>query len=730
MKNLKLKSILVFLVTAISIGLLVFIMLDGGSLKASEIKQGLDLRGGASITYQAVGDFTEQQLEDARNKLFYRVQNYSTEAQVYVEGDNRIVVDVPDVEDDTELFKSLGEVGVIEFKTEDGEVVISGNHVADASPYLDNQSMGANSYVVKLVLNDEGKTRFAAATEANIGKTISIVYNGEVISDPVVNDVITGGEAIISGGFTQEAASELASYIRIGALPLELEAVRSTSVGAQLGAEALNKSLVAGVIGLIIVVLFMIIIYRIPGLASSIALAIYVGLVVILLNVLDITLTLPGIAGIILSVGMAVDANVIIFTRIKEEVIAGKTVKSSISLGFEKAMSAILDGNITTLIAAVVLGVLGSGTVKGFAYTLGLGTLVSLFSALFVTKALVWAFYNMGVQNPKFYSNKAVMKYIDFVGHKVKFFIFSAVVLVIGIICMIISKIDSGEIFAYSLDFVGGTALEVTFEDDKLPKNSELEEILGDELGIVANVSSVKDTNNLIIKVKDLSNDLETREKIEDILSNEYGVTVEDIQEETISATVSGEMKSDALKAVIVSVIAMLIYIWFRFKKLSFALGSVIPLIHDVLMVLSVYAITQITVGNTFIACLLTLLGYSINATIVIFDRIRESKATMKTKSDKARLVNECITQTFTRSINTSLTTFIMVLVLYINGVESIKQFTLPLMAGLIFGTYSSICLAGTIWYILDTHIKEKPVDKDEEKLNKKIKESKDKILV
>ncbi|MCR5608230.1 MAG: protein translocase subunit SecD [Lachnospiraceae bacterium] len=730
-KSSKGKAFAVILLVIAVIAGLGYVAVDGGRFKAKNIKQGLDLRGGASITYQAVGDVTEQQLEDARMKLFERVQVYSTEAQVYVEGNNRIAVDVPDVTDDTELFKNLAQVGTIEFKTQDGEVVITGSDIANAEALVDQSSVGAKSYQVKLTMNAEGQSKFAAATQANIGKPISIVYNDNVISSPTVQTAITGGEAYITGSFTLEDASELASYIRIGALPVELEAIRSTSVGAQLGAEALNKSLMAALVGFIIVIIFMIVIYRIPGLAACLALAVYTELVVLLLNVLEITLTLPGIAGIILSIGMAVDANVIIFTRIKEEILAGKPVNSAIRIGFEKAMSAILDGNITTFIAAVVLGMLGSGTVKGFAYTLGLGTLVSLFSAIVVTKYILWAFYDMGIQDAKFYSNKFTMKYLHVVENRKKFFTVSGVIIAIGIVCMAVSYKDSGKIFAYSLDFVGGTQLEVSFDkDEKLPQNKDIEKTLQDEISLASSVAKNINDNTIIIKVKDLSKDLETREKIDTVLKKAYDINPEDIQEETISATVSGEMKAAAVKAVIVAVIMMLIYIWFRFSKLSFALGSVIPLIHDVLIVLSAYAITQYTVGNTFIACLLTILGYSINATIVIFDRIRESKAAAKTSEEKIRLINECITQTFTRSINTSLTTFIMVFCLYIFGVQSIKEFTLPMMVGIVFGAYSSVCIAGTVWYVLDGKIKEKPKSKEEQKLEKKIKDSKDKILV
>lgn len=700
----KKKSIIVLIVAVLALALLVFVDLFGvaGKFKAKDIRLGLDLRGGASITYEVKGKVSEQDIKDTISKLSKRVESYSTEATVQKEGDKRIAVNIPGVTDETKVFKELNEPGTVEFKLENSdEVLITGDDIKNSSVGTNSESVGAQSYVVNLEFNSKGAQKFAKITSENIGKNLQIYYNDEMVSNATIQSAITGGKGMISGDFTHEEADKLSTYIRIGALPVELEVLRSTSVGAQLGSEALKTSLIAGAIGLLLVIIFMICVYRIPGLASGLALIIYTALIVFLLNFLEITLTLPGIAGIILSIGMAVDANCIIFTRIKEEIVAGKSVKSSIRNGFDKAFSAILDGNLTTIVAAIVLGLKGSGTVKGFAYTLGIGVAVSMFTALFITRNILWAFYHLGLNKTGMYSNKFQMKTIDFIKHKVIYFIISGVIIVAGIIAMIVSKVDSGEIFAYSLDFVGGTQMEITFDKVDVPSNKKIEKLFKDAAGLAVQVSPIKGEKAVLVTMNDLSKDLKKKSDIEKALKDKYKVKAKDIQEETISATVSGEMKENALVAVILATIAMLIYIWVRFKKLSFALGSVIPLIHDVFIVLSVYAITQITVGNTFIACLLTLVGYSINATIVIFDRIRESKAAVATDEERARLVNESISQTFTRSINTSLTTFIMVAVLYIMGVTSIKQFTLPLMAGIIAGGYSSVCIAGTVWYLL-----------------------------
>lgn len=700
----KKKSIIVLIVAVLALALLVFVDLFGiaGKYKAKDIRLGLDLRGGASITYEVKGKASEQDIADTMEKLSKRVESYSTEATVQKEGDKRIAVNIPGVTDETKVFQELNEPGTVEFKLQDSdEVLLTGEDVKHAEVGVDSESVGVQNYVVSLEFTSNGSQKFAEVTSNNIGKNLQIYYNGDVVSTATIQSAITGGKGQISGSFTHEEANKLATFIRIGALPVKLEVLRSTAVGAQLGSEALKSSLIAGAIGLAIVILFMICVYRVPGVVSGIALLIYTSLVIFLLNFLEITLTLPGIAGIILSIGMAVDANCIIFTRIKEEIVAGKEVKAAIRNGFDKAFSAIFDGNLTTLIAALVLGLRGSGTVKGFAYTLGIGVVVSMFTALVVTKNILWAFYNLGAKKAGLYSNKFQMKTINFVKHKVKYFVISGAIIAVGIVAMILSKVDSGEIFAYSLDFVGGTQMEIEFKEVNVPSNKKIEKLFKDAANVDVVVAPVSGENKVIASMNDLSKDLKKKDAIEKALKKQYKVKAKEIQEETISATVSSEMKEDAVVAVVLATIAMLIYIWFRFKKISFALGSVIPLIHDVFIVLSVYAITQITVGNTFIACLLTLVGYSINATIVIFDRIRESHAVDMGDEEKVKLVNESISQTFTRSINTSLTTFIMVAVLYVMGVDSIKQFTLPLMAGIIAGGYSSVCIAGTIWYML-----------------------------
>ena len=705
MKNSKVKGLLGLLVLLFAVGLFGFFGYD----TMDDIKLGLDLAGGVSITYQAVDENpTSEEMSDTIYKLQQRVQNYSTEAEVYQEGSNRINIDIPGVSDANAILEELGKPGSLIFVDESGNTILTGDQVASAKAAIQEKN-GQKSYVVSLTFTEEGAKTFADATAKNIGKRIGIIYDGSMVSYPTVNSAITGGECYIDGMQDYDEAENLAATIRIGSLSLELEELRSNVVGAKLGQEAIATSLKAGAIGFGIVAVFMIAVYVVPGLASVLALCLYVALELVLLSAFEVTLTLPGIAGIILSIGMAVDANVIIFTRIKEEIGVGKTVKSAIKTGFSKALSAIIDGNVTTLIAAVVLFWRGSGTVKGFASTLALGIVLSMFTALFVTKAILNALYNLGLDDPKFYGVSKEKKAINFLGKKNLCFIISCVVIVAGWVTMGVHGAGGDGVLNYSMEFKGGTSTNVTFNEDM-----SLEDISSKVVPVVTKVTGdaevqtqkVTGTNEVIIKTKTLS--VDQRQALNDALVENFGVEEDKITAESISGAVSNEMKRDAIEAVIIATICMLIYIWFRFKDIRFATSAVLALLHDVLVVLTFYAAARWSVGSTFIACMLTIVGYSINATIVIFDRVRENLKVKTNKQSLADLVNLSITQTFTRSINTSLTTVVMVIVLFIMGVSSVREFALPLIVGIVCGTYSSVCITGALWYVMTTHKKEK----------------------
>lgn len=713
---------------------------------ASSIKLGLDLAGGVSITYQVVGDEKpdKEDMSDTIYKLQQRVENYSTEAQVYQEGDDRINIEIPGVSDANAILEELGQPGTLYFISqkdsagndnyqtgytiddsgnlvpattlnksideliEDGSVVITGSEVVSAQAGSQQDKMQNSEYVVSLTLNDTGTQAFAEATAKayEAKESIGIYYDGEMVSTPNVNAVINDGRAIITGQDSFEEAERLASTIRIGGLKLELEELRSNVVGAQLGSDAIRTSLIAAAVGFALVVIFMIAVYYVPGVAASIALCLYTALMIILMDAFEVTLTLPGIAGIILSIGMAVDANVIIFARIKEELADGKAVQSAIKIGFSKALSAILDGNITTLIAAAVLALKGTGSIRGFAQTLALGIILSMFTALVVTRFLLNTFYALGVQNPKAYGIIKEAKPMQILSKKNIFFAISGLVIIAGFVVMGVQQATTGAPLNYSLEFVGGTSTTVTMNEDMTIEQIDadvvpyIEEITGD--GNVQ-VTKVAGSNQIIIKTRTLS--VDEREEFNDVMVNNFDVDEESITAETISATVSSEMKSDAIIAIVVAAICMLVYIWFRFKDIRFGAGAVMALLHDILVVLAFYAIVRVSVGNTFIACMLTIVGYSINATIVIFDRIRENMAGMGRKDSLEDVVNKSISQTLSRSIFTSLTTFFMVAALEVFGVSSIREFALPLIAGIICGTYSSIFLAGSFWYLMRTKI-------------------------
>ena len=822
-----------------------------GKEAAPLIKLGLDLDGGVSITYQAAKDNpTAEEMGDSVYKLQLKAQDYSTEAEVYQEGGNKINIDIPGVSDANGILEELGKPGTLYFvegtltwpllatdseieqsgevedpnanikettsgnstpyysggvrvgetqaedlftgpgvetqaatqvtetvagytSTEtvapaansavdnilgdnvhiegadiiqnpdgsiqiggtaqegatviqqgttqdqttpeiteipnydyskppifgDDQIVVSGNDITSARGGMYTDNYGQTQYVVDLAFTEEGKQKFAEATERNLGQPIYIIYNGDIVSAPYVQSVISDGRAQITGMESLDTAERLASTIRIGALKLELDVLRSNVVGAKLGQDAISTSLKAGLIGFAIICLFMIVIYRLPGLAASLALTMYVGLTLFLIHSFNITLTLPGIAGIILSIGMAVDANVIIFTRIKEEIGAGKSTRTAVKEGYNKALSAIVDGNITTLIAAAVLNLKGTGSIKGFAATLALGIVLSMFTALFVTRFIMRAFLDLGLDNEALYGKKVDNKIVNFVGFRKISYAISLALIVIGIVFVVINATRGIGGFNYGLDFKGGSSTNVEFNE-----NLSLADIDSKVVPIFERTThsadiqtqKVANSNEVIIKSRTLT--LEEMKSIYETLETDFNVPESRITTENISGAVSVQMRQDAIIAVIIATILMLIYIWFRFKDIRFASSAVIALLHDCLVTVGFYAVFRWTVDSTFIACMLTIVGYSINATIVIFDRIRENLGRLR-GSELDNIVNISITQTFTRSINTSITTLIMVIVLYIFGVSSIKAFALPLIIGIICGGYSSICITGPLWF-------------------------------
>ena len=691
--------------------------------KTANVPLGLDLQGGLSVTYEIQDEKpTSDEIKATEDKLQRRVDAYSSEGEVYQEGNDRITVEIPlntEKVDAHDVLDELGQPGQLLFLDSENytiwqqnqnngtndayEAVLTGSDIKNAQAGVDDSGT-VKDYVVQLQFTDEGAQKFATATAANIGKPIYIIYDGAVASAPTVQSAITDGNAVINKISSYDEAESLASTIKIGALPLELKQIQYNIVGAKLGQKAVSTSLIAGAIGFGLVCILMIVLYRFPGFIASLALTGYVVLMLLILSIRHITLTLPGIAGIILSIGMAVDANVIIFTRIREEISAGSGVRAAVKAGFSKALSAILDGNITTLIATVVLMILGSGSIKGFAVTLMLGIVLSMFTALFVTKMLLNSFLELGVQNPKMYGKAKEPKIHGYVKNFKICGVASLIVIIAGLAFLGVNHSRIGKSLNYSLEFTGGTSTTATFAEDDVytleRAESEVAPVIAETAGIDAGtiqIQTVEGNNQVIFKTSELTE--EQSAKIDDLLKSQFKAT--EVDNQSISSTISGEMKKDAIVAIAVSSVLMLLYIAFRFSDVKFGVSAVLALVHDVLVVFAAYSIGTLSVGNTFIACMLTIVGYSINATIIIFDRIRENMRTQDSKESLEELVNKSIGQTFTRTIYTSLTTFIMVFVLFVMGVTSLKEFTFTLMLGIVCGAYSSVCITGPLWYTM-----------------------------
>ena len=739
----KKKGIIFFIISIVIVLLCCFTTIFGfGSGKvgsAKNIKLGLDLRGGVSITYETDEKNPDPtDLADTIYKLQLRVQQYSTDAAVYQEGKNRITVEIPGVYDTQTVIEELGRPGSLQFVTIDEskiqtdenadatateatdaataeqtatlsedafKVWVTGDQVKNAQAGTQQDSTTGNSqFVVQLTLNEEGAAAFAEATAQNLNKIIYIIYDGEVVSYPTVKSVISDGNCIIEGMESYEKAETLASTIRIGSLKLSLHEISSKVVSAKLGDNAVSTSLIAGAIGILLIIIFMIIYFKVPGIAAAIALIFYTAAMLLLLNAFDLTLTISGLAGIILSIGMAVDGNVIINARIKEELEAGRSAQEAIKYGFKKSTSAILDGNITTLIVAIVLLIFGSGTIKGFGMTLAIGIVLSVITSLLVSRLIVSCLYGMGLKDAKHYARVSNKKkpVFDFIGKKFIWFIVGGVLILAGVITMIVCGATTKKALNYNIEFAGGYSTTVDFDKDYSIDdfNDKIKKDIADVIG-TKDIEGQKTTgtNQYVIKTPEL--ELSVWNEMKDMLVNNYGADADSISYEHISATVSNELQKDAFISMAIAIVCMLLYIWVRFRKLKFALSSVIALAHDVMIVITFYAIFRLSVGNSFIACILTIVGYSINATIVIFDRIRENLANPEINYDLKLVANTSIQQTLSRSIYTSATTFVTVLFLYILGVEAMKEFALPLAVGIIAGAFSSIFISGSLYYIM-----------------------------
>lgn len=679
-----------------------------------KMKLGLDIKGGVYVVLEAktddVGEDLKKIMEQTQAVIENRVNQMGlSEPVVTIEGDRRIRVELPGAEDANEAIEMIGKTAQLEFALADGTIVLNGSDIKNAGLTTDQEHGG---YAISLEMTREGGAKFEEATRLAVSGTIVSAYegisnraiiiflDGDVVSSPVPSEVISGGNAIITngtmGGFDIEYASNTAALIRGGALPVGLEEITSSVQTAKIGINALEKSVVAGFIGLLLIVILMFVFYQIMGFAANIALLLYVVLILWIMAIMGAVLTLPGIAGIILSLGMAVDANVVIFSRIREEIINGKTIRVATQLGFKRALSTIIDSQLTTLIAAVVLYQVGTSSVKGFALTLMIGIVVSIFTAVIVTQVLLHVICESKKLNQKKYfgvkkdgtgvfSAKRQFKFIE---HRKIYYMVSIGIIVLGLLVGGIRGLN------YGIDFTGGTMMQ--FDMGKQVTQSEVRKVL-DKYELDEEIIFSGDENKeVIIRT---TKALENADRMEIVGSFEesFGIDENDILAiEQFGPSVGKELQRNALLAILISALGMLVYISIRFQW-KFGVAALAGVIHDVFMVLAFYAIFNITVNNPFIAGVLTVVGYSINDTIVIFDRVRENLGLLK-KTSLAETLNISINQTIQRSVMTSVTTLLVMVPLFILSGPAIREFVVPLMVGVAVGCISSITLCSPLY--------------------------------
>ena len=697
------------------------------------IRLGLDLVGGSRIVYEAVlpegydmsGLADDMQTAQAMIRQRLTSQGF-TEATVSLTGDNRLTVEIPQITNPEEAVQTLGTTAQLLFMDIDGYndymtalaedpnvdaaqyALLTGSDIGGASAEygaVDNSGMQQN--FVQVEFTSEGQQKFADATESVAARTdgynqLLIIMDGQVISAPNVSERIDSESCIITGSFDQDSAQQLAGLIDAGQLPFSLKQAELRSVGPQLGADAMSSSLMAGIIGLILVCLFMIIIYRVPGFVACLALGFYIVIEALVFSIIRVNLSLPGIAGIILSIGMAVDANVIIFERIKEELRAGKTVKSAIDSGFKRAFAAIFDSNLTTLIAAAVLFFFGTGTIVGFATTLGLGVIISMFTALTVTHFLLNRMVDFHIRNPKAYGlseKKREGGRFPVIKNSKIFGGISVLLVATGLVALILLPFGKN-LFNLSIDFAGGTEMEFNMHQTVTQDiQTEVSDLFAETTGVTPSSVTSSGDDNQDVLIRSTSVTSEQREAVIAAMLEQYDLDQETdiLNNNDVSASVGSDLQRSAVLCAALAIVLMLLYITFRFELTS-GLAAVVCLIHDLLVMLSVvYVWLQIPLDTNFIAAALTILGYSINASIIVFDRVRENLRSAR-KEPFESVAERSVWQTMGRTINTTLTTLFTIGMVFILGVPSLKQFTLPLIVGILAGAWSSILLSASLW--------------------------------
>ncbi|MDR0325527.1 MAG: protein translocase subunit SecD [Oscillospiraceae bacterium] len=722
------KNIAVFLAMLVVIALLITVAFTGVDLVIFEIPSvedgiipGLDLSGGSIITYEAKADTvtpTEMNTVEAMLRQRLTALGY-TEASLYGAGNKRIRIEIPNLSDPEEAVRQIGSTAQLEFRDYTGEVWMTGDMVESASTSFGPIDDGRQSeHHVIMTFFPEYREIWAEVTKfaANQGdgeNYVAIYMDNEQVFAPSVSSAyaatgITGDSCLVSFGGSSDAATtsrDFANFIQIGRLPFELEQVQLSTVGPTLGAEALRTSLIAGAIGLGLLILYMLFYYRLPGLMATIALMLYTALIAVILAMMRVNLSLPGIAGIILSIGMATDANIVIFERVKEELRSGKTVRSAVDAGFKRARTAIIDSNLTTMIAGFVLLMFGTGPIQGFATTLLVGVALSMFTALVVTQMLLKQMANLGVVKLWFYGvreDRAEPKMqnnnFSYVKNFKWFGLPSLLICLFTVVCLVLMPFGIN-LFNFDIDFTGGTSFHF---DTNVSLSSErldgLSAMIADVTGHQPSAPQRVGDTEVLIKMADI--DATTREAVVARITEEYP-NLDVLEISNVGSSVGADLQRAAILSVIVASALILLYITIRFQ-FSSGLASIAAQLHDVMVLLAAYVILQIPVNMTFIAVLLTTVGYQINATIILFDRIRENKKKMQ-KTTFANIIDRSIKQTLSRNINTTLTTLLPVVSIIIIGVPSVRDFTLPIAIGLLAGAYSSITLSGSLWHSISS---------------------------
>lgn len=700
----------------------------------NNIKLGLDLQGGFEVLYEVTplngkkGDKVDREtLKSTANALERRVNVLGvSEPNIQIEGDNRIRVQLAGVKDQNKAREILSTEANLTFRDVNDRVMMDGSDLAEngAKQSFDQQnkpsisitlkdgdqfgeitkeirSMAPENQLIIWLDFEEGKDSYKAER---------MKPNPRFLSNPNVDKVLNQKNVEITGTFTIEEAQQLASLLNAGSLPVKLDETYSTSVGAKFGEKALNETIFAGIIGITVIFIFMLLYYRLPGLIAVVTLSIYIYLILLVFDWMNGVLTLPGIAALILGVGMAVDANIITYERIKEEIKIGRNIKAAFDAGSKGSLSTIFDANLTTLLAAIVLFSYGTSSVKGFATMLIISILASFVTAVFAARLLLGLWVNSGLFKNKpwwFGVRKEEVHAIsegldpldlttkfdrfDFVKNRNKFFTATAILVGIGLIALLVFRLN------LAIDFASGTRIEI-LSDSKLTAEQVKAELAKMDIKTDDIVISGDKGEVGVARLKGVL----SKEEISDLKSQikeEFGA---EPNVGTVSPTIGKELAKNAMIALVIASIGIIIYVTIRFE-IYMALAAIIALLHDAFFVIVLFSITRLEVDITFIAAILTIVGYSINDTIVTFDRMRENmvkKKRLKTSEEIAEVVNTSLRQTLGRSVNTVLTVVITVVALLIFGSESIWNFSFALLVGLISGTYSSVFLAAQLWYV------------------------------